>query len=79
MTLPIWKMGDAPRKIVSNLPYNIATALLLKWLKHANAFVSLTLMFQKEVAERLVAQPGDKSYGRLSILTQWLCQGRTKI
>ena len=71
---PIWKMGNPPRKIVANLPYNVATALLLKWLAHASAFVSLTLMFQKEVAERLVAQPGDKAYGRLSILTQWLCK-----
>ena len=78
MELPIWEMSNAPRKIVANLPYNIATALLLKWLTHASEFVSLTLMFQKEVAERLVAQPGDKSYGRLSILTQWLCQAELK-
>ncbi len=78
MRQPIWKMGNAPRKIVANLPYNIATALLLRWLAHANAFVSLTLMFQKEVAERLVAQPGDKAYGRLSILTQWLCKAELK-
>ena len=78
MKLPIWEMSDAPRKIVANLPYNIATALLLRWLTHANAFLSLTLMFQKQVAERLVAQPGDKSYGRLSILTQWLCQAELK-
>ena len=78
MKQPIWKMGNAPRKIVANLPYNIATALLLTWLDHASEFVSLTLMFQKEVAERLVAQPGDKSYGRLSILTQWLCQAELK-
>ncbi len=75
---PIWKMGNAPRKIVANLPYNIATALLLTWLEHASEFASFTLMFQKEVAERLVAQPGDKSYGRLSILTQWLCQAELK-
>ena len=78
MKQPIWKMGNAPRKIVANLPYNIATALLLNWLDHASEFASFTLMFQKEVAERLVAQPGDKSYGRLSILTQWLCQAELK-
>ena len=78
MKLPIWEMSDAPRRVVANLPYNIATALLLKWLSHANAFLSLTLMFQKEVAERLIAQPGEKSYGRLSILTQWLCQVELK-
>lgn len=75
---PIWNMGEAPRKIVANLPYNIATALLLTWLEHANAFASFTLMFQKEVAERLVAQPGEKAYGRLSILTQWLCEAELK-
>ena len=78
MKQPIWKMGNAPRKIVANLPYNIATALLLNWLDHASEFASFTLMFQKEVAKRLVAQPGDKSYGRLSILTQWLCQAELK-
>ncbi len=78
MKQPIWKMGKAPRKIVANLPYNIATALLLTWLDHASEFASFTLMFQKEVAERLVAQPGNKSYGRLSILTQWLCQAELK-
>ena len=78
MKQPIWQMGDEPRKIVANLPYNIATTLLLSWLTHAKAFASFTLMFQKEVAERLVAQPGDKSYGRLSIITQWLCQTELK-
>ena len=78
MKQPIWKMGNAPRKVVANLPYNISTALLLNWLDHASEFASFTLMFQKEVAERLVAQPGDKSYGRLSILTQWLCQAELK-
>ena len=75
---PIWEMGTAPRKIVANLPYNIATALLLTWLGHAHAFASLTLMFQREVAMRLVAQPGDKAYGRLSVITQWLCEAELK-
>ena len=75
---PVWEMGQAPRKIVANLPYNIATALLLGWLGHANAFASLTLMFQREVAIRLVAQPGDKAYGRLSVITQWLCEAELK-
>ena len=70
MRQPIWKMGNAPRKIVANLPYNIAIALLLRWLAHANAFVSLTLMFQKEVAERICEPPGSKAYGILSVLTQ---------
>ena len=75
---PIWEMGQAPRKIVANLPYNIATTLLLSWLCHARAFASLTLMFQREVAMRLVAQPGDKAYGRMSVITQWLCEAELK-
>jgi 16S rRNA (adenine1518-N6/adenine1519-N6)-dimethyltransferase len=63
----------APRKIVANLPYNIATPLLLRWLDDVSAYQSLTLMFQKEVAQRLAAAPRTKAYGRLSVLTQWLC------
>ena len=63
-----------PRSIIANLPYNIATTLLLKWLNQINEFENLALMFQKEVAQRLVAKPGSKSYGRLSIITQWLCK-----
>jgi 16S rRNA (adenine1518-N6/adenine1519-N6)-dimethyltransferase len=59
--------------IVSNLPYNIGTALLLRWLsvEWPPWWRSLTLMFQREVAERIVADPGSKDYGRLSILSQW--------
>ena len=78
LTQPIWEMGQAPRKIVANLPYNIATALLLGWLEHAHAFASMTLMFQREVAMRLVAQPDEKAYGRLSVITQWLCEAELK-
>ncbi|MFN7114064.1 MAG: 16S rRNA (adenine(1518)-N(6)/adenine(1519)-N(6))-dimethyltransferase RsmA [Alphaproteobacteria bacterium] len=63
----------APRALVANLPYNIATVLLLDWLRHADKFKSMTLMFQKEVAERIVAAPRTKDYGRLSVMTQWLC------
>ena len=69
---PLWEMGDAPRRIVANLPYNIATTLLIQWLGHATAFKTMTLMFQREVAERITAQPGDSAYGRLSILTGWI-------
>ena len=61
----------APRKIVANLPYNIATALLLRWLPDLDAYQSLTLMFQKEVAARLAAKPRTAAYGRLSVLVQW--------
>jgi 16S rRNA (adenine1518-N6/adenine1519-N6)-dimethyltransferase len=69
-------LGDGPRRIVANLPYNIATPLLLKWLDRVGAYESLTLMFQREVAERLVAAPRSPAYGRLSILVQWLCEAR---
>ncbi|MBK8160711.1 MAG: 16S rRNA (adenine(1518)-N(6)/adenine(1519)-N(6))-dimethyltransferase RsmA [Rhodospirillaceae bacterium] len=65
------KLGQAPRRIVANLPYNVATPLLLAWLDSGTAFASLTLMFQKEVADRLTAKPRTKDYGRLSIATQW--------
>jgi 16S rRNA (adenine1518-N6/adenine1519-N6)-dimethyltransferase len=67
-------LSDAPRKIVANLPYNIATALLLRWLDRIEAYESLTLMFQREVALRLVAAPRSPAYGRLSVLVQWLCE-----
>ena len=66
-------------KIVANLPYNIGTQLLIKWLAVPSwppRFHSLTLMFQKEVAERVTAAPGTKAYGRLSILGQWRCRSR---
>jgi 16S rRNA (adenine1518-N6/adenine1519-N6)-dimethyltransferase len=69
-------LGIAPRRIVANLPYNIATALLLKWLERSADYESLTLMFQREVAERLVATPRSAAYGRLSVLVQWLCEVR---
>jgi len=65
-------LGEAPRRIVANLPYNIATPLLFAWLARLRDFESLTLMFQKEVAERITAQPGSKSYGRLAVMTQWV-------
>ncbi len=63
-------------KIVANLPYNIGTLLLIRWLKNLDRIVSLTLMFQKEVALRIVAKPNTKDYGRLSILSQWLCEAK---
>ena len=66
-----------PRRIMANLPYNIATPLLIKWLKNINEYDGFTLMFQKEVADRLVAKPRTKAYGRLTVMTNWLCE--TKI
>jgi 16S rRNA (adenine1518-N6/adenine1519-N6)-dimethyltransferase len=69
-------LAPAPRKIVANLPYNIATALLLRWLDRIGEYESLTLMFQREVAERLVAAPQRPAYGRLSVLVQWLTESK---
>jgi 16S rRNA (adenine1518-N6/adenine1519-N6)-dimethyltransferase len=68
--------SEKPRKIVANLPYNIATPLLLGWLERVGEYQSLTLMLQREVAERLTACPRSKSYGRLSVLVQWLAEAR---
>ena len=74
---------DAPYRIVANLPYNIATPLLTGWLDDGwrddiwqPEFLSMTLMFQKEVAERVTAKPGDKHYGRLAVLAGWLSEAR---
>lgn len=72
MDFPIWNLEPEPRRIVANLPYNIATTLLIRWLEHAANFESMTLMFQREVALRITAKPGDSAYGRLSVLTGWL-------
>ena len=62
-----------PKHIVSNLPYNISVPLLIGWLKNVSKFKSLTLMFQKEVAERICADIGNKNYGRISVLAQLTC------
>jgi 16S rRNA (adenine1518-N6/adenine1519-N6)-dimethyltransferase len=70
---------DAPVRIVANLPYNIATALLVAWVTAEPWppwYDAAILMFQREVAERLVAEAGTKSYGRLSVLVQWRCEAR---
>lgn len=70
----ISELSDTPYHIVANLPYNIGTTLLMGWLQDLERCSGMTLMFQKEVAERICARPNTKSYGRLSILIQWLCQ-----
>lgn len=62
-----------PVKVIANLPYNISAALFLKWLNNIKFFTSLTLMFQKEVADRITARPNSKDYGPLSVLSQLLC------
>ncbi len=67
-------LDGGPARIVANLPYNVATALLIKWITvepWPPFFERLVLMFQREVAERIVAAPGSKTYGRLSVLSQW--------
>jgi 16S rRNA (adenine1518-N6/adenine1519-N6)-dimethyltransferase len=72
-------LGGAPARVVANLPYNIATALLVSWLTlepWPPWYDRLVLMFQREVAERIVAGPGSKSYGRLSVLARWRCDAR---
>ncbi|MGH6946692.1 MAG: 16S rRNA (adenine(1518)-N(6)/adenine(1519)-N(6))-dimethyltransferase RsmA [Kiloniellales bacterium] len=70
-------LGPPPRRVVANLPYNLATALLLQWLasieRRPGAVERLTLLFQKEVAARLTAEPRSGAYGRLSVIAQWLC------
>ena len=68
-----------PIRVVANLPYNVGTELLTGWLTPPvwpPFWQSLTLMFQKEVAERIVARPGTKAYGRLALLAQWRCEAR---
>lgn len=68
-----------PIKVAANLPYNVGTELLIRWLTPPDwppFWQSLTLMFQREVAERIVAQPGSKAYGRLAILSQWRADAR---
>lgn len=70
---------NEPFHIVSNLPYNVGSALLIKWLSQSNwppQWQSLTLMFQREVADRIVASQENNAYGRLSILAQWRCEAK---
>ena len=73
------KLVDGPAQIVANLPYNIATPLLIGWLTDGPWppwFSSLTLMFQKEVAQRIAAKPDEEAYGRLSVICQWRCEAK---
>jgi 16S rRNA (adenine1518-N6/adenine1519-N6)-dimethyltransferase len=72
-------LDAAPARVVANLPYNIATALLVRWLTvepWPPWYDSLVLMFQREVAERIVAPPGSDAYGRLSVISSWRCEAR---
>ena len=68
--------GTGRVAVVANLPYNVATPLLIGWLRNVDSISAMTLMFQKEVAERIVAAPGTGAYGRLAVVAQWLCEAR---
>jgi len=68
-----------PRQIVANLPYNVASPLLVRWLRQAGAYERMTLMFQREVAERIVAAPDTAAYGRLSVLAGWTCESHIAV
>ena len=67
-------LGEAPRRLVANLPYNIATRLIIDWLRTPDCFETITVMVQKEVGLRLCAAPGEADYGRLAVITQWLAE-----
>jgi 16S rRNA (adenine1518-N6/adenine1519-N6)-dimethyltransferase len=76
LSVDLTSLAPPPRHVVANLPYNVASPLLVRWLRQAASFERLTLMFQQEVAERICAEPGTAAYGRLSVLTQWCCEAR---
>lgn len=71
LKLDLTTLCPAPRQVVANLPYNVATPLLIGWLRQGTAWERLTLMFQWEVAERICAAPDSDHYGRLAVLSQW--------
>ena len=77
LSIDVTHLTPVPRRIIANLPYNVATALLLQWLRQGpfqgRAFERIVVMVQKEVADRLAAKPSTKDYGRLSIAAQWHC------
>lgn len=74
LDLDLTTFGPAPRQIVANLPYNVASPLLVGWLRQAASWERMTLMFQQEVAERICAAPDTEEYGRLSVLAQFCCR-----
>ena len=73
LRVDLCELVPSPRVIVANLPYNIASPLLVGWLRQAAMFQRMTLMFQQEVAERICAAVDTPAYGRLGVLAQWLC------
>jgi 16S rRNA (adenine1518-N6/adenine1519-N6)-dimethyltransferase len=80
LNVDLAEISDGERlNIVANLPYNVGTALLIRWLDQLAHIEDMTLMFQREVADRLIARPRSKEYGRLSVLVQWLCKAERLI
>ena len=73
------ELTNSPRKVIANLPYNISAVLLTQWIKNITDFSSLTLMFQKQVAERIVAAPDTTDYGRLSVIVQAFAKPQIKM
>jgi 16S rRNA (adenine1518-N6/adenine1519-N6)-dimethyltransferase len=78
LEIDITKIGESPRMVIANLPYNVGTAMVVQWVQQAarhgtDALISFTVMLQKEVAQRMVAAPGSKEYGRLSVLLAQYC------
>lgn len=72
----ITDLPSTPVTLISNLPYNIGTPLLIKWLSSLEHIDRMVLMFQKEVADRIVAEPRTPGFGRLAVISQWLCETR---
>ncbi len=79
LALDLASLVPPPRQIVANLPYNVASPLLVGWLRQADRWERLTLMFQLEVAERICAAPGSGAYGRLAVLAQWLATAELRL
>jgi 16S rRNA (adenine1518-N6/adenine1519-N6)-dimethyltransferase len=77
--LDLADLVPSPRQIIANLPFNIATPLLVRWLREASLWERLTLMFQQEVAERICAAPASPPYGRLAVLAQWCCTTQLRL
>ncbi len=73
LKIDLASLAPPPRAVVSNLPYNVGTELLLGWLRKMEDYRSLTLMLQAEVVDRICAKPGSKAYGRLSVIAQFCC------
>lgn len=76
LTVDYETLGSPPRRIVANLPYNVSVPLLTGWILSAELFAGMTLMFQREVVDRITARPGESSYGRLAVLANWRCRTR---